>query len=814
MNIKRVLASGIAALMAGSTLAVGGLGQNATNATTTTAAATSLSWTVADSADSWLSFAATDASGGSVTLAGAAETEVLAVANGLDLAKTTFTDAVAKVRDVTTGAIKPATTAGGSQAGTAGGGTTKHVNFGAGTAGGTQLSAGVSAFPTGVWTQSVVPQLWQGKISLKGSDYDAKEIMSATAVRMRNDAATNNINGTSTMEVESGDVYFAYRFDKAINVSTANGKGLKETTDFEFTDPIEITFLGKKFSIIAIAAGKIVVLNGAIGKSVTDTVGVSYTTAAGKAYTVYAIQGSDNSWAKVSVKDSTGAEVAQATINKGSTKDFDAQDITVEVTAVRATQDNKISGADLVVGPKGKTKKTIDTTADVTSTGTSNDALFEGFPEWGLESSGTLATGQAEVNDELRLIYKPSSTQYLKIGQSLKAPNKIVFKNVGYNTKSFAKITFEPVVGVSALNLSDTAQSFGNLNGIQIASDVASSVGGSAGNYYSKMAILFNRTRGPTEAGNPDADHPVFIAYYDGSNWKTNGTVQTVTSYVDGSAQGRDAMYFRFNGTVGPGDPLNGRANYTFRLNYGGAAERTWFVNTTIAPTNYSTLTHLHMIVGRAAATGDTGIRYGINISWRNKTTWLDTAAPEWRLGPNTGSSDDDDLRITTEATAETTGTDVGKKTQDELVDNSGLIAATPSTYTASDKVVLKLPDKELQAAVYVGSEASAGTPAFATTADVVAQVKAGTLTKNLILVGGPCANEVVEYLAGTSATDGLPTCKEWMGGATPKYTKGLVGVWAVGTKKALVLAGTAKADTDAFANDFKLKGTTTVLPV
>ena len=131
-----------------------------------------------------------------------------------------------------------------------------------------------------------------------------------------------------------------------------------------------------------------------------------------------------------------------------------------------------------------------------------------------------------------------------------------------------------------------------------------------------------------------------------------------------------------------------------------------------------------------------------------------------------------------------------------------------PSKYTADKKVVIKVPEKELQGQVYAGTEKTTGTPTFATTAEALAQVKAGTLAKNLILVGGPCANEVVEELAKAGANDTLPTCAEWL--AKPK-TKGVIGVWAVGTtgKKALVLAGNLKADTDALANDFKLKGTT-----
>ncbi len=691
------------------------------------------------------------------------------------------------------------------------------MNFGAGTSTGTLLSAGVSPFPTGVWTNSVVPQLLAAtKISWNSNDYDVKEIMSATAARVRNHAATTNINGTSTLEVESGDVYLAYRFDKAINITVPNSKGNLETSAFEFSKPIDIKFLGKAFSIIGIANAKVILLNGAIGKSLTATAGLEFTNSAGKKYTAYAVEGSDNSWVVVSVKDSTGAEVARKKVNKGSSEDIDALDITIEATAVSAKQDNSVSGADLVGGPKGTTRKTIDKSADVTSTGTSNDALFEGFPDWGMEAQGTFANGQAEVNDEIRLVHKPASTKYLKIGQEIKGPNGIVLRNDGWNTPNFATVTFSPISGISATNISDSTKTIGSLAGIQIESDVASTVGGQGGNYYKKMAVVMNKTLGQAESENPSADFPVYVIYYDGSKWNYNGTYQVVTnSFVNANTQGVNAYSALVNLTSS--DTI-ARFNYTFKLNYGGAAERTWFANFTFAGND--TVTPFYMQLGRAGATGDTTARYGLNISWRNNTVWDQTRVPDMKLGANAASSDDVDVVVTTEADAEQTGTQAGKKTSVDdtvntgYVDNSGLIVLNPAKYTASDKVVIALPDKELQAAIYTGSsKAVTGTPMYSTTADVLSQVKAGTLAKNLILVGGPCANEVVEHLAGLDAADTLPTCKEWVGGATPKLAKGLVGVWAVGTKKALVIAGTTKTDTDAFATDFKLKGTTSVAP-
>ena len=106
MNIKRVLAGGLAALMAGSTMTLGALAQNATTPT----------WTIADSADAWFAYNNNDASGATVVYAGAAETEVGAALLNLDLKTTTFVDAVAKIRDPTSGAIKPGAATGATTA--------------------------------------------------------------------------------------------------------------------------------------------------------------------------------------------------------------------------------------------------------------------------------------------------------------------------------------------------------------------------------------------------------------------------------------------------------------------------------------------------------------------------------------------------------------------------------------------------------------------------------------------------------------------------------------------------------------------------
>lgn len=803
MNIKRVLAGGMAALMAGSTLTFGALAQTAPT------------WTVGDSADSWFAYNNNDASGASVVYAGAAETEVLAVANGLPLT-TTFVEAVAKVRDVTTGTIKRAS---GTSTAIVGELSRDTIALPTGAAG-TLLSAG---FPnSGVVTSTHYTGLKASTFDYKGAAYNFREQVDTAGVAFRHGLSVSNINGTEKMVVESSDIIYQFVFEKAVNITAASGtanKGSIASPDYQ--NPVKIQLLGKDFLIVGVSGNQAKVLQGSVGTGLTKDKGLQYGD-----YTVFVESGATDNFGTVVFKDKTGKVVVSDTVDQGNDRQFPTLGLTVKLTKIRTSgNEATVVGADLVVGKTGDVEKTYDNSADVSSSGSSSDR-FPGETKWGIQTSGLATLGQLSVNDRFDVVYRPSETEYLVAGQSIKLPNNYgELKYEGFNTDSFSTITIKPVTGQAIYNSTDS-QTGSGLNGLEISGEVPGSLttkGGLSGsNAVNKVAFLWNKSLVA------DSDTVVVVAKWDSTTnkWKANDTLGTTGVLATAYQQNKGATLatdqvpelpvFVNNGTGIFNGSANGAVsesvllNYTYNLSvrYGASGDQAYnlttvFSNQTNSATGPKWLAPLYMRIAKP------GSAWSLNMSWENKSAATTSQAPEFRLGSSTTTSE------TTEVVALSEGVtaNAGKQSNDVVTD-SGLILVNADTNGASDTVKIKVPSKDLLIKARFGAApvATTGTPMYASTDEALAQVKAGTLTKNLILVGGPCANAVVEELAKADANDTLPTCTEWVGDpAKPKYTKGLIGVWAVGTtgKKALVIAGTLKKDTDDLAAEFKLKGTT-----
>ncbi len=145
-------------------------------------------------------------------------------------------------------------------------------------------------------------------------------------------------------------------------------------------------------------------------------------------------------------------------------------------------------------------------------------------------------------------------------------------------------------------------------------------------------------------------------------------------------------------------------------------------------------------------------------------------------------------------------------------IDRYGLFAVVDSENQG--KVKLYYPDYQATANVAVGanpvwtvgSGAAAGTYAVAVPiqnpiAKFAAEVDTSNLAGDLILVGGPCVNDLVRTLL---AADNV-TCDSW------PYSTGIIKVvenaFSSG-KKALIVAGTTKTDTRNLADNYIIKGT------
>jgi len=592
----------------------------------------------------------------------------------------------------------------------------------------------------------------------RSTSYDYHEQVDVANVKLRHGLDVTDVNGTEKMVLASGNLIYQYVFDETLT-------GTGSTTDPNYSYPINVKLLGKDFSIVGTSASnQVTVLQGSIGTA-TATTPVVYGD-----YSVYSDLGSNGAWARINIKDSGGSTVDQIIIDQGSSEDSTAAGLTIKVTAIRALTDGTIVGVDVVVGPTGTVEKTYDTSADTTSTGTG--------------TAGTITAG-----DTLEVVYQPSSTVYKIAGEKVSLPNNygdLGFE--GWNTVDFATITVK-VLGstISAYNNTTDTQSIPNLDGIEISTDVSGSILSPVGNAYDKAYVLFNKSI-DTESW------PVLIGYYDSAKAKVivGGVPNDVSNDGDGAHlyNPTEYVYAILNHTT-PVDKLS----YAFKLNYGSVGEQDFYLNVTIDPSDNGIFTQVK--AGKAPATK-------LSMHFENKTVWKIDQAPSFRLGATATTAEDREVNITSEGAS----ANAGKKSQ-EVVNDDGLLLQNAASGGASDKVVFKIPAKDLKIKAYFGEKgAEAGE---ATTYNKIKSITSSVSVldsevtsvhkaKNIVTVGGPCANTITAELANAGKLldkDGVQlTCTNW-NALTRQF--GIISAIDDGLttgKVALVVAGSTRDET------------------
>jgi hypothetical protein len=615
-----------------------------------------------------------------------------------------------------------------------------------------------SQFPaSGVLKTAHYSELDDSTFSFRGTDYDYREQVDFGSVTLSHDLATNNVNGTEKMTVLSGEIKYQLVFEKVLT-------GTGSATSPNYTYPVNIQMLGQDFAIVGTGGSQVRMLHGSIGTA-TATTAIVYGD-----YSVYSDLGSNGAWARVIIKDADGNTVDTLTVNSGDSKQSVATGLTVQITSVRALMDGTVVGTDMVVGPttEGVTK-VYDVTADVTSTGTASDR-FPGETEWGIRvASGTFATaGQIAVADMLEVVYKPSSTQYLVAGEKISLPNDygdLEFE--GWNTDKFATITIGPLGGtISAYNNALDTQAFGNLNGLEISSDVAGTLISGKNTGYDKAYVLFNYSRTAQQT-------PVFIGFYDSSKQKVivNGTVLGADD-----AQGASTEFLSkiIDLAATYTDSANATVSYAFKLSYGNAGDQNFYLNVTAAAASVkgSTTKIINtMFAGKSQTVAS------LSFGYQNWTSVTTTQAPSFRLGTTASSAQAYEVNATTHGTAR----DASKKAQ-EIVDDSGILLQDTAAYGGADKVVFKIPFKDLKAVVYFGKKGTGvsgdtvsytsypSIPISSAVARLDSELTTSNKAKNLISVGGPCVNSVTAEALGLE----YPTCGA---ASTIPQDKGLISV-------------------------------------
>jgi len=139
-----------------------------------------------------------------------------------------------------------------------------------------------------------------------------------------------------------------------------------------------------------------------------------------------------------------------------------------------------------------------------------------------------------------------------------------------------------------------------------------------------------------------------------------------------------------------------------------------------------------------------------VRTAFSNKTTtWSTTTPPDFRLY-SSDSAEAKDVKIdsTDISGVQSTTTEIGIATQDVVTD-SGAIVVAPSSNSAGQKVVVKVPSQLLKVKAYIGKLGAATgqtykefTPVTVAVAKLDTELTATDKAKSLVVVGGPCVNK------------------------------------------------------------------------
>jgi hypothetical protein len=572
-------------------------------------------------------------------------------------------------------------------------------------------SAWSTVFPSSIRTMHYTG-LKQSTFSWKGNDYDYYEQITYGSIYMSHDFATDKVNGTEKLIVEPGQIIYEYVFNKDLNITGTTGKG--SLTDPEYTYPVKIELLGKPFVIVGVGDSSVKMLSGSVGTA-TSTVPVVYGD-----YSIYSDLGYNDAWARIIVKDKNGNTVATEVVGQGESKDL-AIGLTVKVTKVRALQDGTIVGTDVVVGPTGQVDRTYTTSCDVTSTG-SEDKRFPGETEWCIQvGSGFTKSGEISKG-EIQVVYKPTDTKYLVAGEKIVLPNNYgELGFLGFTTDKFVTITVEPFTEKTVYDADSPSVSRGTWSGFEITANVAGSIIDTDGTGYSKAYFIFNKSH----AG---------AAFYD--------SVRQKILLKDNNAHRRELV-----GT-------DNTFEFLFNISYGGATAygEVHRLNFT-AKANATNI----IVASKLLKADGTAV---VNMAYRNKTAWTSTSLPTFQLYDSTSAQDEDVVAAT--SGDNNVNDNIGKASQDVVTD-SGAIVVSPGSNSGSQRVVIKVPAEALYVHAYIGKTGAAVEgqtykkylPVTVPVAKLDTELSATDKTKNLVVIGGPCANR--EAAAALSLT--FPAC-------------------------------------------------------
>lgn len=601
--------------------------------------------------------------------------------------------------------------------------------------------------------------LLQGQYSFKGTAHNYHEEVDEGAVTpMLTHSLVSYVNGTMKMKVDTGAVTYKYVFDDAVSGTDFNATAASTTT---YQTPVTVKVAGKDFLIVAIpSTTSFIALTGTVawvqaGSDTGITVG-GLTALVDAVYT--------NTQAAIRVVDANGNLVQNLGVVGTDSKSFTYGGDTYKIKILNTATSSKESVADSaqVVFGKGDVEKTYDNSDTA--------YLSDWTTDWKI--SGVFNTaGIIKANDYITVTYSPTTLEeankYYAAGSKFQGPGQYFELNyAGLTPNQFAKITVQPVTGKTVYNSTVTTgySTVSGLNGLEIASDVAGTLV-SGGQGYDKMYVLFNASG---SAGTFN-DTFAWLAYFDKTTSRVvnldTATYPQKIQIVNGSYQ-----------------------NFTITLSYGGPG----------ATAQYS----LYGIFDKTTLIGDFIVKSGsttnVDMAYVNRTLASTSAVPELVLGGTVSKAEGNDVTSLVEGTL----SDVALQYGDILTDN-GLQVYSVKGNGDGDKVIVGVPPETIYGLVQFGKIGATSTTGgtyseFTPITSAVAKLDTELATdadrsaKNLVLVGGPCVNQLVRDLA--TAGKIAYTCDNW-----PGRDFGLIqsvdDAFATG-KVAVVVAGTRAADT------------------
>jgi len=591
-----------------------------------------------------------------------------------------------------------------------------------------------------------IASFWDGTITFQGDEYDAHEelqlpdqtqpVVATSLSSSEDDYATDVF-----LEVPQRDlIQFAYVFDESVNLSTTSAD-----------DPLDIDFLGYSMKITSIPSATSIVAR--VGEehylAVDDTVTIE-------------IDGAEKT---VTLKDVSSSS---AVIEVDGVTEIISDDATETVNGVEVTVDEVFSRTE-----RSESSANIFVGKESSETYNSGDEFInedEDNPDWvwrfsGLRTAGT--SQQIEIENDFTA--DDPEDHPPAVGECIDLPNdyaQICFDSLTVEEEDYATYTFELE---TSSNLDDVFPSNTSVPAIYASTSVDEGFELST----SASGLLLNGTQTGKEA------KEVWLYTPAGSQAFSSGPA---SSAVDAKWL---AIFYKDTGDnkvkLWGHVPVTNASNEIFRINYGNT-EDTNVVLRTVAMTAPDT---------------NISLRFDVN---GDSTNDLDDGADDFRMewglsAANASINALGDTRSTEEAQElkwSAALSTLGTKDEDHRT-LYGIIIRNPDSHGASDEVELSIPQDQVFANIIIkgtsttvsSSGGSSFTPVSITVRKLLASEVSSPSDYQLILVGGPCANALVEDLFDM-------TCDGW----AFQEGEAVVKVIDNGDNVAMLVAGTTGDDT------------------